>query len=452
MKNLTYIPFKKNRYFTGKLLTADDFEQEQRYFDDKRRLINRWVLGAGIVAGLEVIKVDDYNISVEMGLAIDDTGREILVDTPVIRRLSLIDGFEDAVREEGAESLYLCIEYDQISVEPVHNITNAGLHTQEEETFNKYRESYHLYVTDDVPGDTEDIGPSSGEAFHPETAVRERAEQIHQKTYRQGIYLARVELIKAGDFYMIEKIVPLTEIPYIYALPITRKIVHDLKEDLDSLRKMLQYRDHRSGAEMPLQPAGDDADEWQFAQGSVRIPVAAGSRPGYCLYSQEIAHGLGLGDVEVILHVRQGGYSYSGAEMIFPEEDKTAEAAVRVDFQMGTFVIGIRLLTEITDDAVEVGWTAIRKRSRNEFQPQEPRIYIQPALVNAKTREQVQLEAVCVNMEPANLRWRVISDAGGTVDRDGLYQAPNKPGVYEVSCEKEGRSEIRSSVFIVVRE
>lgn len=46
MKNLKYFPFERNRYFYGKLLSVDDFDAEQRYMNDKRRMLNRFLHGA----------------------------------------------------------------------------------------------------------------------------------------------------------------------------------------------------------------------------------------------------------------------------------------------------------------------------------------------------------------------------------------------------------------------
>lgn len=450
MKNLTYIPFKKNRYFYGKLLTADDFDQEQQYFDDKRRLINRWVLGVGIVAGLEVIRVDDYSISIEMGMALDYTGREIVVDMPVIRKLSMIDGYEEATLAEGDESMYLCIEYAQTPVEPVHNITSQSLHTKEGETFNKYREAYRLYVTDDEP-----TGPDEGTAGADRLrSIYDRAEQIHQGTYHRGIYLARIELVKAGEFYMIERVLPLARGQFVCNLPLLAGMIRELQNEVRGFTERLALTtaggNARAGGEAP-----DDRDEsdWQFQQGSVRIPVPAGSRAGHLFFSDEIAHGLGLGDVELVLHVTQGNISYSGAADIFRDEEKIAEAAARANRNMGTFTIGIRLLDTMEEAGeVTVGWTAIRRRSRNEIRQEEARIYISPGLVNLRTREEVRLEAVCVNMEPEQLVWSVESPEGGSIDGDGNYHAPNRAGVYEVSCRRSGQEFVRASVYIVVRE
>lgn len=67
MKNLKSFPFERNRYFYGKLLSVEDFETEQKYFNDKRRTINRFLFGSGVVCGLGVVEVDDESISVERG-------------------------------------------------------------------------------------------------------------------------------------------------------------------------------------------------------------------------------------------------------------------------------------------------------------------------------------------------------------------------------------------------
>ena len=47
MNNSNFFPLERNRYFYGKMLTARDFETEQRYFNNKRRLLNRTLYGAG---------------------------------------------------------------------------------------------------------------------------------------------------------------------------------------------------------------------------------------------------------------------------------------------------------------------------------------------------------------------------------------------------------------------
>ena len=149
MKNLKYFPFERSRYFYGKLLTVNDFETEQKYMNDKRRMVNRFLHGSGVVCGMNVVRVDDRTISVEMGLALDFAGREIVVDAPVIRKLDMIEGYDDTAGENGY--LYLCVEYAEKETEPVHSIAGAGAHDTGEVENNKYAEGYRLFFTAQEP-------------------------------------------------------------------------------------------------------------------------------------------------------------------------------------------------------------------------------------------------------------------------------------------------------------
>ena len=56
-----------NRYFTGKHMTAEDFEADQHYFLSRHRLHNALLHGWGVVWGLEVRTV------VEAGKAVAAT-------------------------------------------------------------------------------------------------------------------------------------------------------------------------------------------------------------------------------------------------------------------------------------------------------------------------------------------------------------------------------------------
>jgi hypothetical protein len=89
--------FQRNLFYNGKLLTASDFNLESSYFNEKRHIINRLVLGSGIVCGLKVIKIekvsetcycgpdgearmvaDRWRAEIEAGVALDCIGREIV--------------------------------------------------------------------------------------------------------------------------------------------------------------------------------------------------------------------------------------------------------------------------------------------------------------------------------------------------------------------------------------
>lgn len=155
MNNSSYFPFERNRYFYGKMLTARDLETEQRYFNNKRRLINRTIIGVGVVCGLGVYQNDDTSFSVETGFALDYLGREIVVPAPIIRSIQMIDGVEELSRSEQA---YLCLKYQQNDREPVNSI---GAADNQSEQYNKIDESYRIYLSTEFP-DVSQIYGNSG--------------------------------------------------------------------------------------------------------------------------------------------------------------------------------------------------------------------------------------------------------------------------------------------------
>ncbi|NHN32413.1 hypothetical protein [Paenibacillus agricola] len=148
MKKTRYYPFERNRYFYGKLLTVRDFESEQKYFNDKRRLMNRLLHGAGVITGLQVIAVDDKSVSVEMGAAIDALGREIIIPSPVTLKLSMMQGFTN---NEYAKNVYVCLAYDEKGKEPVHSVANAAVRSDEISEYNRVMESYKLFIREEAP-------------------------------------------------------------------------------------------------------------------------------------------------------------------------------------------------------------------------------------------------------------------------------------------------------------
>lgn len=138
MKNKKYYPFERNHYFYGKLLTVRDFEDEQRYMNDKRRINNVLTKGAGVISGLSTVMIDEKTISLETGMALDYMGREIIVPESVTKKLNVLDGFKEIKNDE---MIYLCLEYAEKKKDKVHSIA-------EEAEYNRVEESYHLFLTD----------------------------------------------------------------------------------------------------------------------------------------------------------------------------------------------------------------------------------------------------------------------------------------------------------------
>ena len=69
-------------YFAGQLLTAEDLNEEQNYFSEKRRRHNRFLHGYGVVWGLEVT-VGKGVVRIKQGFALDCMGNEIELCEPI---------------------------------------------------------------------------------------------------------------------------------------------------------------------------------------------------------------------------------------------------------------------------------------------------------------------------------------------------------------------------------
>ena len=190
MNNNKLLPFSRNRYYKGKMLTTLDFEAEQRYMNDKRRFINSMVTGSGIVCGLNVISLDDQSILVESGVAIDDTGREIVVENSIVKKLSSIMGFE----ELKTNNVYLGIRYTETPSQPVYAINR--LDNDKEYENNRIEEGYELFLADidSVEAD-----------YEPETEFYTGGTLLSCKDY--NVQLKLPAYICAGQYVKVDLIV-----------------------------------------------------------------------------------------------------------------------------------------------------------------------------------------------------------------------------------------------------
>lgn len=572
MKNTKYFPFERNNYFYGKLLSVEDFCLEQKYGNDKRRMLNRFLHGAGVVIGMNVVGVDDTTILIESGLALDYAGREIVIDEPIACRLQTLEGFEDYEEDRNAGCLYLCVAYEEEETQAVHSISHSD--QKGNTSFNKIREGCRLYLTGNEPEsenlsdrglyettqtifrdkgirvrqtlprfvygkddvmltiEVENMGQQEYFAFSYELELQcltyegsprltvsfdellfERAgrysvsyrlnamnvrdaqaavslvpdsfklrigknqavekaegqmtfmisgknimEEVRRAHYEkgmeqilkdssQGIYLAKLSLLKAGDAVVINEIEKMPFKQYVAGNFLENAMIHMLEQGKGG-QHLIQSREGENGINGGRENYGMD-----IAEGVEEIELKGSFSRGKKLFSREIPHGLGMGRVTIILSI-EGEVSeaeYFGAGGIFKSEYPKVELAAKTDQEKGTFVIGMRMFTAGEHDRLRVHWTAIRSRRELAVEKIEPKIFIRPNVLNLRTRESYYLEAVCSNMNDTDIVWQV-KDDGGSVDTNGMYTAPNMAGVYEVTAVSVAYPEIRASIFVIVRE
>ena len=140
MPNSQLYPFERNRYYPGKMLTTADFQAEQNYHINKMRFMNSLMYGAGIVCGCGVFNLDDLSILVESGVVIDYTGREIIIDSSVVKKLSTIEGFDQI----NSEIVSLCVRFKETDIHSVYAVGhNDG---DQDYEFNRISEGFELFL------------------------------------------------------------------------------------------------------------------------------------------------------------------------------------------------------------------------------------------------------------------------------------------------------------------
>ncbi|MDO4540788.1 MAG: hypothetical protein Q4B48_06810 [Syntrophomonadaceae bacterium] len=584
LKNLKYFPFERNRYFYGKLLTVDDFETEQKYMNDKRRMINRFLMGTGVVCGMNVVRVDDTTISVEMGMALDFSGREIVIEAPMIKRLSMIEGF-DSNFDENSNYMYLCLEYAEKEKEPVHSITSTNVRRADEVEHNKYMENYRLFLTSQEPenegftianfyqdtktvywgnglrikqtipryiqtGDTfemtvvvENMGQQQPISFDydliltcvqnkgqhhlrvhfdekehakagryqlryeldamsvvdtqgvvavqpdsfvltiGEREVSARAqcenvtdiiagnakrelmkryyngamEDIVKNTFQQSIYLAKIAVIRAASTYVIENIETMPFKQFVFNNSLAAALNDIEIDEMERLQISGGAGFSTGGAN--ISSVDDPAKGIQIiATGSVVLDLGIGGAAGQCFYSETITHGLGLGPVHISLaqaqSVSEDSDLFYGSPDIFRPDDQVPQVslAARVNVKSGTFQIGAKMLAASSVRRLKVNWTALRDPKESMKEVVMRRIFVKPDVANIEVRETCYFEAAFVNMPETLIKWSVKEENGGSINANGMYTAPNIPGVYEIIAESTNTPPVKASTYVVVRD
>ena len=142
MDRAQWLPFERNRYYWGKMLSPEDFLAEQSYMNRKRQFLNHMVLGRGVLCGMGVSNLDDLSVLVESGAAIDAYGREIVIEESVVQKLSGIQGYKELTGEEAS----LCVRYKEEDIKQVYVVDRRE--GEPEYECNRIVEGYEFCIVD----------------------------------------------------------------------------------------------------------------------------------------------------------------------------------------------------------------------------------------------------------------------------------------------------------------
>lgn len=148
-----FSPFERERYYYGKLLTEKSLSDEQRYFNEKRWMLNRRATGWGVLCGLKV-EVDNSGdcpvVIVHPGTALDRYGQEIEVCET---QRCLFDPStcpppeKDENGEMPEQCFYVDIYYKECGAMPAPLPVDRCGKLESECVYNKTRESFEVKVS-----------------------------------------------------------------------------------------------------------------------------------------------------------------------------------------------------------------------------------------------------------------------------------------------------------------
>jgi hypothetical protein len=108
MSDINRPPIQRVNYFLGEALLTDDFVCEQQYNMELRTLLNSSLHTWGIANGLTVSRQagsQSNQLRVDAGMAIDQLGRQIVLNAPQIVPFQAV---------KGNETFYLTIRYHEV--------------------------------------------------------------------------------------------------------------------------------------------------------------------------------------------------------------------------------------------------------------------------------------------------------------------------------------------------
>lgn len=285
------------------------------------------------------------------------------------------------------------------------------------------------------------------------------------------IYLAKLELIHTAGSVFLGRV---TNLPF---LQITRR---ENAGDGRSGGKMtvtasargLEYW-QKPDVRAIYQPAGNSLHldfgipspeqyDYAVAHGTIDLNLTGGIRVNSRIVSNEIAHGLGPGAVDVRLSVEfldaqdRLAVLYGNSEVFKmrngPVSAPWVETAAVVYPEKGTFRVGLWLHDTVEGNQVRVHYF-VQKPERDTSKLLAQRqlgLAVTPEFSRLSLGGKLQFQADVVGSEDHGVTWSVKEENGGVIDRNGMYQAPELPGTYEIVAAASADPTVTASAFVIV--
>ena len=204
--------------------------------------------------------------------------------------------------------------------------------------------------------------------------------------------------------------------------------------------------------------------DYAVSHGTVDLTLPGGMRVNRKVYSEEIPHGLGPGTVDIRLSIEFNDQSagsetalcFGNSEIFVRGKEKVSvpwvEAGAVVYPRRGTMRIGLWLHDMVEGNQLTVHYFA-QKPERDTSRILAQRrvgLTITPEFSHVELRGTIRFQAEVTGSEDKSVRWVVREENGGVIDHNGIYQAPELPGTYEIMAVSSADEGITASAFVIV--
>jgi len=293
----------------------------------------------------------------------------------------------------------------------------------------------------------------------------------HMRGKQIPIYLAKLELISATDKVFIGTV---TNLPFKQELDVSKAVqsAGGGAFDITTAVKTLEYWQKPDVKASFNKQTGNvhfdfgiptpEVYDYATSHGVVEIPIPGGVKVNARYVSEEIPHGLGVGNVDLRLSIefddeQAGDAHLFGNNEVFRGKNvginpPRADVAAVVYPLRGTMRIGVWLHDDVKGSEVRVHYYAQKPEhdTKRIVEKRKVGISLLPEVSRLGRREQTRLKAVVTGSEDKNVIWRVKDDLGGEIDQNGTYQAPEAAGTYEIIASASADENVTASAFVIV--
>ena len=284
------------------------------------------------------------------------------------------------------------------------------------------------------------------------------------------IYLAKLELLGSMDKVFIRRVMNLpfgqlissggaSQLSQHGELAVTaaaRTLEYWQKPDVNA-----SYNKQSGNIHLDFGIPAPEIYDYMTSHGVVEIPLPGGIKVNARYVTDEIAHGLGPGNVDVRLGLEfdspEGtGYLFGNSEVFKLKSSGLnlpwVEVASILYPARGTMRIGVWLHDNVAGNLLRVRYYAQKpeRDTQRLLESRRANISILPEVSRLGKRGQMRFRATVEGTEDTNVIWEVRDNLGGVIDQNGLYQAPEAEGTYEIVARARTDESLTVSAFVIV--